>query len=206
MISQPFSTKDRILSAAEDLFAKSGFAGASLRQVTATANVNLAAVNYHFGSKENLINELFKRRLDDLTAQRVKALEQVQRNGAVTLETILDAFVSPALTLAQDRGGGQSFVRLLARAFAEQDQKLRRFVSDNYGHVLKEFAKAFLQLLPHLAKEDLYWRLDFISGALTYTMSDFGMIKKPTTISEEQHRKNAAAQFVRFAAAGLRAP
>jgi AcrR family transcriptional regulator len=204
--NQHFSTKDRILSAAEDLFAKSGFAGASLRQVTSVANVNLAAVNYHFGSKENLINELFKRRLDELTAQRTKALEQALQTPPVTLESVLEAFVSPALSLAQDRGGGQSFVRLLARAFAEQDQRLRRFVSDNYGHVLKEFAKSISSLLPHLAKEELYWRLDFVSGALTYAMSDFGMIKKPPTLSEEQHRRNAAKQFVRFAAAGLRAP
>ncbi len=194
------------MSAAEDLFAKSGFAGASLRQVTSVANVNLAAVNYHFGSKENLINELFKRRLDELTAQRTKALEQALQTPPVTLESVLEAFVSPALSLAQDRGGGQSFVRLLARAFAEQDQRLRRFVSNNYGHVLKEFAKSISSLLPHLAKEDLYWRLDFVSGALTYAMSDFGMIKKPPTLSEEQHRRNAAKQFVRFAAAGLRAP
>lgn len=205
MINQHFSTKDRILTAAEDLFAKAGFAGASLRQVTSTANVNLAAVNYHFGSKENLINELFKRRLDELTTQRMQALEKVLAAGPPTIEAVLDAFVSPALSLAQDRHGGQSFVRLLARAFAEQDQRLRRFVSDNYGHVLKEFARTLLGLLPALPKEDLYWRLDFISGALTYTMSDFGMIKKPAGLSEEAHRRHAAAQFIRFAAAGLRA-
>ena len=78
MINPHFSTKERILSAAEDLFAKSGFAGASLRQVTSAANVNLAAVNYHFGSKENLINELFKRRLDDLTGARMAALDKVK--------------------------------------------------------------------------------------------------------------------------------
>lgn len=194
------------MSAAEDLFAKSGFAGTSLRQVTANANVNLAAVNYHFGSKENLINELFKRRLDELTGQRLHNLEKVLQTKPVTLEAVLTAFVSPALMLAQNRGGGQSFVRLLARAFAEQDQRLRSFVSDNYGHVLKEFAKVISTLLPSLGKEDMYWRLDFISGALTYTMSDFGMIKKPSALSEDLHRSNAAAQFVRFAAAGLRAP
>ena len=76
MNSQHFSTKERILGAAEQLFARLGFAGASLRQVTAAANVNLAAVNYHFGSKENLINEVFRRRLDELNAQRLQALEE----------------------------------------------------------------------------------------------------------------------------------
>ena len=206
MINPHFSTKERILSAAEDLFAKSGFAGASLRQVTSAANVNLAAVNYHFGSKENLINELFKRRLDDLTSARMAALDKAKAMPQPTLENVLEAFVQPALSLASDRGGGSSFVRLLARAFAEHDQRLRRFVSDNYGHVLKEFAKVIAQLLPNLPKEALYWRLDFVSGALTYAMSDFGMIKKPAGTSDELHRRTAAEHFVRFAAAGLRAP
>ncbi|HVJ62842.1 MAG TPA: TetR/AcrR family transcriptional regulator, partial [Tahibacter sp.] len=76
MNTQHFSTKERILGAAEQLFATHGFAGASLRQVTAAANVNLAAVNYHFGSKENLINEVFRRRLDDLNAHRLEELDK----------------------------------------------------------------------------------------------------------------------------------
>lgn len=201
-----FSTKERILSAAEELFARHGFAGASLRQVTAAANVNLAAVNYHFGSKDNLINEVFRRRLDELTEQRMSALTAAR--GAVdrTLESILKAFVEPALNLATDRLGGSAFMRVLARAYAEHDQSLRKFLSDNYGHVLKGFAQALTEFMPDLNKEDLYWRLDFIAGALTYAMSEFGMVKRPTGRSEEEHRRHAAEQFVRFAAAGLRAP
>ena len=71
-----FSTKDRILGAAEELFAQHGFAGTSLRQVTSRADVNIAAVNYHFGSKENLVNEVFRRRMDDMTAARLSLLEK----------------------------------------------------------------------------------------------------------------------------------
>lgn len=200
-----FSTKERILSAAEELFAKHGFAGASLRQVTSAANVNLAAVNYHFGSKDNLINELFRRRLDDLTERRLKSLKTARTADAPTLESILDAFVEPALDLASDKFGGSAFMRVLARAYAEHDQSLRKFLSDNYGHVLKAFAVAIQELMPTLDKEDLYWRLDFISGALTYAMSDFGMVKRPANRSEDEHRRHAARQFVRFAVAGLRA-
>ena len=69
-----FSTKERILGAAEELFAQHGFAGTSLRQVTSRADVNIAAVNYHFGSKENLVNEVFRRRMDDMTAARLSLL------------------------------------------------------------------------------------------------------------------------------------
>ena len=71
------STKERILSAAEVLFARHGFDGASLRQLTAAAGVNLAAVNYHFGSKDRLVEEVFRRRLDELNSRRLKALSRI---------------------------------------------------------------------------------------------------------------------------------
>src|ERR1700749_3137399 len=74
--SPHFSTKQRILDSAEALFARHGFVGASLRQVPAAAKVNLAAVNYHFGSKENLINEVFRRRLDVLNSERQRRLTE----------------------------------------------------------------------------------------------------------------------------------
>ncbi|HEY0233016.1 MAG TPA: TetR/AcrR family transcriptional regulator [Dokdonella sp.] len=205
--AQPnFSTRERILGVAETLFARHGFAGASLRQVTAAAKVNLAAVNYHFGSKESLIEEVFRRRLDELNRHRLAALAAVQANPARVLEDVLGAFVSPALEQSMDSAGGAAFVRVLARAYAEHDERLRRFLSDNYGHVLREFAAAFARLLPHLDKEELYWRLDIVAGALTYAMADFGMIKRKNDVSERSHREQTAQHLIRFAAAGLRAP
>jgi AcrR family transcriptional regulator len=198
-----FSTKERILGAAETLFARHGFAGASLRQVTAAAHVNLAAVNYHFGSKDNLIEEVFRRRLDELNARRLDALKNALGKPAPDLKDVLGAFIRPALDLSLDQGGGHAFMRVLARAYAEHDERLRRFLSDNYGHVLREFAAAFGHLLPHLEKEELYWRLDFITGALTHSMADFGPMKRRSQVSEETHRERAAEHLIRFAVAGL---
>ena len=198
-----FSTKDRILGAAEELFAQHGFAGTSLRQVTSRADVNIAAVNYHFGSKENLVNEVFRRRMDDMSAQRMAMLEAAQREHACELEPVLAAFVEPALSLAQDRHGGAAFIRVIARAYAEKNDSLRKFLSDQYGHVPREFAKAIARCLPELPKEQLYWRLDFLSGALTYAMADFGMIKRPAGSTEATHRERAARELIRFAAAGF---
>jgi AcrR family transcriptional regulator len=200
-----FSTKQRILDSAETLFARHGFAGASLRQVTASANVNLAAVNYHFGSKENLINEVFRRRLDALNEDRLKALERVLAKPKHELEDVLAAFVRPALALSLDPHGGSGFVRVLARAYAEHNERLRKFLHDNYGHVLKQFVAAFTRLLPDLDKQELYWRLDIVSGALTYAMADFGVIKRRSGMSEQQHRDLAAEHLIKFASAGLRA-
>ena len=205
--AQPnFSTRDRILGVAETLFARHGFAGASLRQVTAAANVNLAAVNYHFGSKESLIEEVFRRRLDELNRHRLAALANIAADPKHQLEGVLDAFIRPALEQSMDNAGGAAFVRVLARAYAEHDERLRKFLSDNYGHVLREFATAFAPLLPHLDKEELFWRLDIVAGALTYAMADFGMIKRKSDVSERSHREQSARHLVRFAAAGLRAP
>jgi AcrR family transcriptional regulator len=200
-----FSTKDRILGAAEELFAQFGFSGTSLRQVTSRADVNIAAVNYHFGSKENLVNEVFRRRMDEMSAQRLQRLREAMAASPCDLEQVLAAFVEPALALAQDRHGGGAFIRVIARAYAEKYDCLRRFLSDQYGHVLREFAKAIAGCVPALSKEELYWRLDFLSGALTYAMADFGMIKRPSGVSEASHRTRAARELIRFAAAGLRA-
>ena len=96
-------------------------------------------------------------------------------------------------------------MRVIARAYAEKNDRLRKFLSDNYGHVLREFAKAIGAALPELAKEDLYWRLDFTAGALTYAMADFGLIKRPAGVSEKAHCEKASRALIRFAAAGLRA-
>ncbi len=205
MSKAQFSTKERILDAAETLFAQYGFGGTSLRQVTSQADVNIAAVNYHFGSKENLVNEVFRRRMDEMSAQRLQRLQATIATHPDDLEAILAAFVEPALAMAQDRHGGGAFIRVIARAYAEKNDGLRRFLSEQYGHVLRDFAKAIAQCVPSLSKEELYWRIDYLAGALTYAMADFGMIKRPTGTSEAEHRQRAAQELIRFAAAGFKA-
>src|SRR5688500_17769747 len=139
MATTQFSTKDRILGAAEELFAQHGFGGTSLRQVTSRADVNIAAVNYHFGSKEHLVNEVFRRRMDEMSAQRLAQLKAAQAEAPGELEPILAAFIEPALALAQDRHGGAAFIRVIARAYAEKNDRLRKFLSEQYGHVLRAF-------------------------------------------------------------------
>jgi AcrR family transcriptional regulator len=200
-VKPPHETRTRILDAAEELFMQHGFEGTSMRQLTARAQVNLAAVNYHFGSYENLVNEVFRRRMDVMSAERMSRLKQAQ---AGELEPILAAFVEPALAMAQDKHGGGAFIRVIARAYAEKNDGLRKFLSDQYGHVQREFAKAISGCLPGLSKEELYWRLDFLAGALTYAMADFGLIKRPAGVTETTHRERAARELIRFAAAGFK--
>jgi AcrR family transcriptional regulator len=199
------STKERILGAAEVLFARRGFDGASLRQLTTAAGVNLAAVNYHFGSKDKLVEEVFRRRLDALNERRLAALAKVAGAEDTTLEDVLEAFIRPALDLSHDDSGAL-FMRVLARAFAEHDDTLRQFLSANYGHVMRQFTAEFARLLPQLSKEELYWRIDLVTGALTHAMSGFGMIQRKSDVSEHTHREQTAQHLIRFAVAGLSHP
>ncbi|WP_184602230.1 TetR/AcrR family transcriptional regulator [Rhodanobacter sp. MP1X3] len=199
------STKERILGAAESLFAQRGFDGASLRQLTSAAGVNLAAVNYHFGSKEKLVEQIFRRRLDALNNSRLEALALVAGNENTTIEDVLAAFIRPALDLSHDESGSL-FMRVLARAFAEHDDTLRQFLSENYGHVMRQFTAEFARLLPQLSKQELYWRIDLVSGALTHAMSGFGMIQRKSDVSETVHREQTAQHLIRFAVAGMSHP
>ncbi len=190
------STRDRILDTAERLFAEQGFHVATLRQITQEAGVNLAAVNYHFGSKQALMRAIFKRRLDALNAARMEQLEGALKADSPELEDVLDAFVQPALAFT--RGGdaeGQRFMQLLLRAFADRDTDLHQAMRQEYAHVMRRFADAIGRALPDADTERLRQQLDFIVGALTLTMAESAL--KDTRI--------IAGELVRFAAAGLRA-
>ena len=199
------ATKAAVFCAAERLFALHGFQNVSVRDITADAGVNLASVNYHFGSKDNLIAEVFRRRMDEMSRLRLERLAQARRSEPLVLEEVLRAFIEPALALSLDRDGGAAFVRVLARAYAERNERLRKFLSDHYGHVLREFSHALARCFPALDKEALYWRLDYLAGALTYAMADFGLLRRSSSASEKAHCERAASELVAFAAAGFRA-
>jgi hypothetical protein len=155
-------------------------------------------------TKENLINEVLRLRLDKLNADRTQALQAALAKSPVQLDDVLGAWIRPALAASANEKGSTAFVRILARTYAEQNERLRSFLHDNYGHVLRDFAAALGTLLPHLDKQELYWRMDIITGALTFAMADFGTIKRRGA-SAEQHRDLTADHLIRFAAAGLRA-
>src|SRR5687767_16005325 len=110
-------TRTRILDAAEELFMQHGFEGTSMRLLTTKAGVNLAAVNYHFGSKHALIEAVFRRRLDPVNAERIAALDRLENSSP---ESIIRPFVGPSLRLIEDaKVGGRNVIRLVARTYAE---------------------------------------------------------------------------------------
>src|SRR4051812_4019575 len=120
-IKPQHETRTRILDAAEELFMRHGFEGTSMRLLTAKAGVNLAAVNYHFGSKHALIEALLRRRLDPMNQARLAELEKLEASGeTLSPEAIIRAFIVPSLRLVEDaKSGGRNFIRLLGRTYTE---------------------------------------------------------------------------------------
>jgi AcrR family transcriptional regulator len=175
------ATKARILDAAEALFMEHGFEATSLRAITAAAGANLAAVNYHFGSKEELFEAVLKRRLDPMNQRRVALLTQLEHDAAgrpVPADRVVSAMIMPALELARDPArGGANFLRLLGRAYADPAPFIRRFLSVHYAEMIARFKEAFVSALPNLPRRELSWRLHFIMGALSYTLAGTDALK-----------------------------
>lgn len=170
----PAETQERILDAAESLFAEHGFAATGLRMVTGQAGVNLAAVNYHFGGKEGLLREVFQRRLGWLNTERLDRLDRLEAEAGgapIAPARILEAFFGPALELAADRhGGGHDFMRLLGRTYADPAAFIRRFLAEGSASTLDRFRIALIRALPGVAEEEIVWRLMFMLGAMSYAI------------------------------------
>ncbi len=168
------TTKSRILDAAEQLFAERGFAETSLRIITARAKVNLASVNYHFGSKKSLIQDVFDRFLSDYSSGLGAKLAELESESSDELDTekLLRALVSPLLLLEKKRKHSISiFMRLLGRAYAETQGHLRRYVTNKYGFVLVRFTLLFQKAYPNLSNDQIFWRLHYTLGSLIFTLA-----------------------------------
>jgi AcrR family transcriptional regulator len=205
-------TKEKILDAAEALFMEHGFEATSMRQMTAAAGVNLAAVNYHFGSKEVLFQAVLTRRLDPMNQERIALLTRFEREaspGALSCERILAAMFIPALRLARDRKrGGKDFLRLLGRAYADPAPFIRQFLAGQYASMIARFKAAFGRALPQLPKRELSWRLHFVMGALSYTLAGTDALKLIAELNprDTQNDETLLRRLAPFLVAGLKAP
>lgn len=161
----------RILNAAEALFAQHGFAGVSLRQITAAAKVNLAAVNYHFYDKESLYREILSRRLREVNRQRLELLaiaEARAGNAPVSLVAIADALARPLFLPGKDTGAAAA--RLLGRLISERQGFTDEIIQMEFQPVMTRFGQAFRRHLPALPPGDFMWRLSFVVGALHHAL------------------------------------
>ena len=132
---------------------------------------------------------------------------EAQADGEPSLEEVLRAFILPAMVISAGADDpGAPFVKVLARAFVEYREELRAFLSERYGDLNSRFFHAIARCLHMLPPEETFARIDFMIGALTYAMADFGVAKRPPEQSQEEYLTERAERLVSFAAAGLRAP
>ncbi|MFN7140846.1 MAG: TetR/AcrR family transcriptional regulator [Limisphaerales bacterium] len=203
-------TKTLILDAAEQAFADLGFDAASLRHIISVAGVNLAAIHYHYGSKEALIEAVFSRRLTPLNKERLDLLEQIEAeagNKPLPLEKVIEALVGPALRLSRDPNkGGRVVMRLFGRTIAEPSEQLQRLIHQQFGDMVKRFTGAFQRALPELPENVLFWRIQFVIGAMAHIMCDPNGIKAMSAgLCDPNNTEEVIKEMVTFLAAGMRA-
>ncbi len=167
------STKDKILNEAEKLFAEQGFAETSLRMITAKADVNLASVNYHFGSKKTLIQAVFERFMDRITSDISIEMDRLNdKELPIDVSDVLQTLKQPIKNLDKLRPDGAGvFMNLLGRSYAETQGHVRRFAMDKYSHVFNRFV-GFLQVSsPHSEPSEMFWRLHFMLGSFIFSLA-----------------------------------
>jgi AcrR family transcriptional regulator len=173
--------KERILDAAEGLFARHGFYGVSVRDITEAAEVDVALVNYHFGSKRELFAAVFQRRAEMLNPERLARLEEVRRAalpGVPTLEEIVNSFTYPLLERSARGGPGwKSYFALVAQVNNSPEWG-PVLMTQYFDPLVARFIEALREALPDCALREIYWGYQFLTGALTITFAETGRIDK----------------------------
>ena len=206
-------TRERILDAAEQLFAERGVEGASFRSITSAADVNLAAIHYHYGSRGALLEAVLQRRLAPVNQERLERLEALEAatdgRRPVPVEAIMEAFVDPAVQLVEELGErGILLGRLLSRIYVDTSDPLREVVLEQFAVVLETFRASLARSLPGLPPDELLIRLHFSVGTLSHALA------RPLIPAGASHpfpfplpdleRGGLARELVAFLAAGLR--
>ncbi len=207
------STRQRILDSAEAVFMTLGFDGTSMRQVTSEAHVNLAAVNYHFGSKEGLFHAVLRRRLDGLNQERLRVLDELEAKAAgapLKPSLIVDAFFGTLLRMAAREGsGGGVFLRLIGRTLTEPGEFIRALLAEEFADVLERYKQALFRALPDVPKEEIVWRFHFMLGATSYAIAGIDTLRLVTDWQADEAGDNIdqlLPRLMSFLLGGLRAP
>lgn len=173
-MAQP-DTVVRILDTAEHLFAERGFAETSLRTITSRAGVNLAAVNYHFGSKKSLIQAVFERFLTPFCAALDAALDRRLADSggrAMPLDELLGLIAHTVSELhARDAARSVVFMRLVGLAYNESQGHMRRYLWTQYGHTFTRLERLLAEAMPDIPREERFWRMHFALGSVVFTLS-----------------------------------
>jgi AcrR family transcriptional regulator len=200
-------TSDKLIAAAERLFAEHGYTNVSVRAIAAAAGVNWSLVGYYFRGKEGLLSEVYRRHCSSLNAERLKLLEQARHGRRVQLERVIEAFVRPALAEIQADEGDTRFSRLRAILAAEDSTLLNQLVAENFDVSSRTFVAALRECLPQVPPDEILWRFHFMLGTIYYSVASPQRIK---TFSEGRcdpgNLEDTLRHLIPFLAAAFRAP
>ena len=176
--AEPSDTKERLLDAAERLFAERGFEGASMRAVTQAAGSAVSAANYHFGSKEALLAAVIRRRIQPVNRQRVEALDRLEAQAGsgscVPLEELLDAFLRPSferMTAAREEGSGAIPRQIVARLYVEPPELVQPLRAELFGEVNERYLAAFARIFPDASLRALRMIQELAVASLVHVLS-----------------------------------
>jgi AcrR family transcriptional regulator len=195
-------TRLKILDMAERLFGEEGYKAVSLRHITAAAGVNLAAIHYHFGSKEELLDELIMRKAAPVNEERMEGLKRLKAAAGpnpIALEDLLEAFLVPAFHSA-DRS--PEWAKLMGRLHAEG--VMPAVARKHFGPVGGCFLAELRRSLPLLPEDELAWRAHFAIGAMAHALTAMPLELLRRTESEPP--SEVARRVVAFLSGGFRAP
>jgi len=197
------SKRERVLDAAERLFAEGGFDGVSMRDVAAAAGVGLPLIVYHFETKRNLYRALFERRKTVLEA-RLAALCEPVAVGEDALEHIVRAFVMPVMRI-QDTEAGIAYAKLVAREASDPRESERGIVSDYFDPFAMEFIRAIRKALPAQGASYAHWAYLFAVGALVMSVFDSRIERISGGKVKAGDLRRKTEHLVTFIVAGIRA-
>ncbi|MEM8867085.1 MAG: TetR family transcriptional regulator [Verrucomicrobiota bacterium] len=167
------TTRSRILETAERLFSKRGFRAMTLRDVTVDAGVNLAAVNYHFGSKDALMRAVIKHRVQPINKERLRRLDQLIIDYApepVPLEKIFDALLRPLFEKATGSPHNRGLIRMMGRAISEPTDFMHRMHKEVFSDLTQRFLTELQRTCPQLSRDQLQYRLFFVIDTMIGTL------------------------------------
>lgn len=216
-------TKDRLLDAAEELFANQGFDQVSIRDLASAAGVNVAAVNYHFQGKENLFQEVILRRFVHQRKTTLQALEEaLSQNSSPTLSQVIEALVRTFLTGALGQGQSGNFMSLMAEEMmADNRHAQSHFFREMVAPVFKSFSNALITAQPHLTQDDLDWAIASVVGQIyhfimrwkkcqsmaaeTHTLEEIQKIFPALKLPVDQYIEEVTQHITRFSSAAIEA-